>query len=81
MKLLFFDSLFPRGHININNNYINLLQSSIEMIICARTGWFEYNKNIKYVDANWFYPSEKKCNNFIYRLKVFSNYIKLKKNY
>lgn len=79
MKLLFFDSLFPRGHININNNYINLLQSSIEMIICARTGWFECNKNIKYVDANWFYPSEKKCNNFIYRLKVFSNYIKLKK--
>ena len=79
MKILFFDSLFPRGHININSNYINLLQSKIEMFICARKGWFECNVNVKYVDANWFYPSEVKCSNFIYRLRVFLNCIKLRK--
>lgn len=79
MKLLFFDSLFPRGHININSNYIKLLQPNIEVFICARKGWLDYNEELKYVDANWFYPSEEKCSIFIYRLRVFFNCIKLRR--
>ncbi len=79
MKILFFDSLFPRGHISVNSRYISLLQNNNEIVICARPGWFDCNKGLKHIDLNWYYPSEEKSNSFYYRWRIFNNCLKIVK--
>ena len=79
MKILFFDSLFPRGHISINSRYINLLRNNNEIVICSKSGRFECIDGLEYVDANWYYPNENEIKSSFYRWGIFKNCFKLAK--
>ena len=80
MKVLFFDSLMPKGHKPINNKYIGILcKMGIELYVCEPESWFNSSEDIRIVEGDWSVPQSEEVGKAKYRKRIVQNIRKLRK--
>lgn len=81
MKLLIFDTRFPKGHKDLNNRIVKILSEQHQLIVMNNNNFYTCcDKNIEYVDVDVteYVGKSVFCNQLSHLKNIFHSYLKVR---